>query len=49
MTFVASAHGTPPAGWSVEDIAPAKLCQPDLHEAMLARRQRGGSAASGPR
>jgi hypothetical protein len=26
-------------GWSVEEIRPADLCQPDLHEAMLARRR----------
>jgi hypothetical protein len=39
LNFVASAKGTPPAGWSVEEIPPAALCQPDLHEAMLARRR----------
>jgi hypothetical protein len=39
LNFVASAKGTPPAGWSVEEIRPADLCQPDLHEAMLARRR----------
>jgi hypothetical protein len=40
MNFVASVKGTPPASWSVESIAPASLCQPDLHEAMLAARRK---------
>jgi hypothetical protein len=39
MNFVSSARSAnPPGGWSVEDIPTGKLCQPDLHEAMLARR-----------
>jgi hypothetical protein len=39
MNHVASGKGGAPAHWSVEDIPAAKLCQPDLHEAMLARRR----------
>jgi hypothetical protein len=39
MNFVSSSKGTGPAHWSVEDIPRASLCQPDLHEAMLARRK----------
>jgi hypothetical protein len=39
MNFVASSKGNGPSGWSVEEIAPASVCQPDLHEAMLARRR----------
>jgi hypothetical protein len=43
LNFVAvprMASSTPaPAHWSIEGIAPADLCQPDLHAAMLARRR----------
>jgi hypothetical protein len=39
MNFVSSSKGTGPSHWSVEDIPRASLCQPDLHEAMLARRR----------
>jgi hypothetical protein len=38
MNFVGSGAGGGHASWSVEDIPREKLCQPDLHEAMLARR-----------
>jgi hypothetical protein len=38
MTFVGSGNGSGQASWSVEDVPRGKLCQPDLHEAMLARR-----------
>jgi hypothetical protein len=37
MNFVGSGAGSGHASWSVEDIPRDKLCQPDLHEAMLAR------------
>ena len=39
MNFVSSAKGSGPAHWSVEDVPRGSLCQPDLHEAMLAQRR----------
>jgi hypothetical protein len=39
MNHVASGKGSGPGHWSIEDIPRASLCQPDLHEAMLARRR----------
>jgi hypothetical protein len=39
MNFVGSGTGTAHSSWSVENIPPSSLCQPDLHEAMLARRR----------
>jgi hypothetical protein len=39
MNFIGAGKGTARSDWSVEDIPTAKLCQPDLHEAMLARRR----------
>jgi hypothetical protein len=39
MNFVAAGKGGVPSHWSLEDIPTANLCQPDLHEAMLARRR----------
>jgi hypothetical protein len=38
MNFVGSGNGTGPASWSIENIDRTKLCQPDLHDTMLAKR-----------
>jgi hypothetical protein len=38
MNFVGVGGGSGPGHWSIENIPRDRLCQPDLHEAMLNRR-----------
>jgi hypothetical protein len=39
MNFVGVGGGSGPGHWSIENIPRDRLCQPDLHEAMLNRRR----------